>query len=254
METPEVAPTRLVARMPSAGARRALLELTLQNPTDTRLRLRRQDAVLVELSSGADRLTARARALGVLEPGAAGSARVHIDVPPLAPPGEYAGTLEIAGQRRAIALVIPLRQRVAVAPGRVVLAGDAERPVVALSFTNHGNTEAIVAEPAAVRLDPRERTCRALRRALELAAAPDKPVPIVEALVRAAAEGAAADPILVGTLTDGPVTLAPGETRLVRLTLRVPRTPRGSYRGRLVIGGRPLLVDIHSTGHNGGEA
>ncbi|MFO0756027.1 MAG: hypothetical protein U0359_06030 [Byssovorax sp.] len=252
METPETVPTRLVARMPAAESPSAVLEVPLSNPTDKRLRLRRRSPIKVELSSGTTRVTTRAEARGVLGPNETGSASVDIEVPPLAPPGEYTGTLEVAGQAHPIRLIIPLRQRVDVMPGRVVLAGDDERPVIALSITNHGNTPVTVVEPAPVRLEPQDRTCFALRRALEIAAAPDASRPMLEALVRAAAESAAADPILVGMLADGPVSLAPGETKLVHLTLRVPSTERGSYRGTLALAGHPFDVEIYSTGHKRG--
>jgi len=241
----------LVAR---AAAESAAFAVPVTNAAEVRLHLHRVPVSRVELRSERATVTAEARLRGILRPGESRTCRLRLDLPPGTPPGEYEGELSVLGEPTKLRVVVAPAHDVEVRPRRLVceVARDGHH-LVALSLANRGNVPVTVHHPITVRAEPRDRSCRVLRSALARSTSTEPPGPIFDALLRAAADSTDSDPILAAQIEGAPFELAPGEARLVRMTLRISIAERGVYRALLDVAGTRVRVDIHARHGKGGE-
>lgn len=250
MERLEHEPHRLRLR---TSATKASFRVPLDNPSESRLRLRRRDPVPVELVSEAGRVVATARIAGKAAAGASSEAKLSVELPPTAPPGRYVGTVTAGASKVPVVVHVPVKRSLAVLPDTVFVevARDGNEKAELL-LVNDGNVPIEVGHPAAVVLEPRDRSCRILRRALVLTEE-EKGIAPLDALVRASAESTKADTLLAARIEGAPFVLEPGESRHVVLTLRIRIASRGVHRARLAIAGTRVRIEVHAHHVPGGE-
>ena len=161
MERLEHEPRRLRLR---SSATKASFRVPLENPSESRLRLRRRDPVPLELVSESGRVVATARLAGKAEAGGSSEAKLSLELPPSAPPGRYVGTVTAGGSKVPVVVHVPVKRSLSVLPDTVVLEVERDGHEKAeLLLVNDGNVAIEVGHPAAVVLEPRDRSCRIIR-------------------------------------------------------------------------------------------
>ena len=217
-----------------AGPPRAIRgEFRLQNPTDEKLVVRRP--VFRAAAPPKGRKTARADGAAaaalpegglvlrriVMRPGQARPVPVSLELDPRLPPGTYHAELAINDQSRSVVIHVTEDIDLSVTPDEIVLSNEAGAKVTRrLVFTNRGNVPVTVRKIGTVVLDDDLAHCRALRGALDDVGDTMKGLDDF-----AAALGRRYKKLyetLVIKVQNTAVTLAPGETQTVELTITLP--------------------------------
>jgi hypothetical protein len=224
------------------------VKLTFEAPREGLEDLPRRVRTSVNVVSETGSLKWAMRARGRIQPGDESPIQMKVSIPEFTPPGRYRCGCVLAGREVTGHVIVSEQVRVRVAPNRIVCNDDDERNAHTLTLVNQGNVPVKVLNPQPVILEPRERTCVVLRQALATCQERDSlgAAAFADALVRAAADSVSRDTLLAASLAGAPFELSPGESRLVPLTLRIPRPERGVYRARLYIAGAKIRVEVHS--------
>ena len=181
----------------------------------------------------------------LVRPGESRPVPVALELDPRTPPGTYHAELMIDDQRRAVVMHVTENVALELAPEDVVLPNRAgekfKRTVV---FTNHGNVAVPIRALGTVVLDEELVHCRALRGAL------DDVGDTMESLDDFMAALGKRYKRLYETLAlkvqNEAVTLAPGDTRAVELTITLPEKleARSRYTGYAAISTNSLSFAI----------
>jgi hypothetical protein len=228
-----------------AGPPRAIRgEFRLQNPTAEKVIVHRP---VFRAAAPAGRKAARAGVAAlpeaglvmrriVMRPGQARPVPVALELDPRTPPGTYHAELSINDQSRSVVIHVTEEIELTVTPDEVVLAsepgGKVQRRLV---FTNRGNVPIPVRSLGTVVLEDELAHCRALRGALDDVGDTMKGLDDF-----AAALGRRYKKLyetLVLKVQNSAVTLAPGETQAIDLTITLPENldSRARYVGTAAI-------------------
>jgi hypothetical protein len=215
-----------------AGPPRAIRgEFRLENPTDEKVIVRQPLFRAVAPKGKKAARAAEAAALPetglalrriVMRPGQARPVPVALQLDPRLPPGTYHAELAINDQSRSVVIHVTEDIDLDVTPDQVILANaPGEKVKRTLVFTNRGNVPIAIGTVGTVVLDDDLAHCRALRGALEDVGDTMKGLDDF-----AAALGRRYKKLyetLVLKVQNGAVTLAPGETQAVDLTITLPK-------------------------------
>jgi hypothetical protein len=198
--------------------------VTLRNTSEQRLTIRRCrvnsiDEILAP-EAGLQATLGSTRVPG----GATTTTEIVLELPSSTAPGEYRASLEISGVPFEARIVITEVMDLEISPARLIVENDPSRKITRrVVVRNIGNMSLIIGEIGAVVLDDELMDCRTLRGALaELTGSEVSIGRVIGALAsnaHAALEQAGA--LRVHNAT-GRQTIAPGETELLNLEIRVP--------------------------------
>jgi hypothetical protein len=180
-----------------------------------------------------------------LRPGHSRKVSLSLAVPPHTQPGEYQAELTIGTQTRPVLVHVTEQISLSISPSRLVLENRAGATAIRqVLFTNQGNVPLTIGEIGAVPLDDDLLVCRTLRAALKsldekLAQESGRPQTsdyLGEVALQAKEVLDRAGALRVHN-QEGAVALAPGESRLITLEIRVPDTleRRSRYRGQAAV-------------------
>ncbi|HEX9371562.1 MAG TPA: hypothetical protein VF897_11170 [Roseiflexaceae bacterium] len=175
---------------------------------------------LQQPEAGKTALAAQATISAILLPGQAQHVRVTLDVDRHAPPGEYHGELEIAGQTRPVVLHITEAVRLAISPDTVVIDREAGATVVRrVVFGNDGNVPLTIGAIGRIELGEELLLAEAL--------ADGEPSHSIETLLSATVREPPRRIVRPAGFLEvrnlaGPVVLQPGEVRPLDLEIRTP--------------------------------
>lgn len=161
---------------------------------------------------------------------------LSIALDPTTPPGTYEAELEIDGEERQVLVHVTEDVSLVLEPAELVLAhrpgGKVEKQVV---FRNTGNVPVTIRSIGTVVLDEELAHCRALRGAL--ADVGDTMKNLDDFVVALGRRYRAIYETLALKVHNEKVTLAPGTTEVVTLTIAVPEKlePRSRYSGYAAI-------------------
>lgn len=202
----------------------------MRNPTGERLRLR--EAVLrggIERVLGASAQPPLSDM--VLFAGQDRLATLTVAVDPYAPPGEYAGELEVAGHVRPFVLTVLEKVDLRISPTPVVvqnLPGETLTKQVVLE--NRGNVPLTIAEIGPIALDDELFECHALRATAKVVDENDKNLQkiLAEILIQG---GKIIEEMGLLRIRNQEVVMEPGDIVTLSLEVRVPDkiSPRGRY-------------------------
>jgi hypothetical protein len=104
-----------------------------------------------------------------------GSSEVRLHLPPETPPGRYGGHASVAGEQRAVVIVVEPHSRLRVRPAQTFVATSAGASAdFMIELTNAGNVAFDVPKTSTFDLDSSEGQDRALGRALRAQLEPDE--------------------------------------------------------------------------------
>ncbi len=214
-----------------AGPPRAIRgELRLENPTDAKVVVRQPllRAVAPKGRKGARAEIAALPEAGlamrriVMRPGQARPVPVALQLDARTPPGTYHAELAINDQSRSVVIHVTEDIDVDVTPDEVVLANQpGEKVKRTLVFTNRGNVDIPIGTIGTVVLEDELAHCRALRGALDDVGDTMKGLDDF-----AAALGRRYKKLyqtLVLKVQNDAVTLAPGDTKAIDVTITMPK-------------------------------
>lgn len=170
---------------------------------------------------------------------------VALSLDPRTPPGTYHLELQVQDQMRAVVMHVTEHVSLHVSPETVVLPNlPGEKVTKAVVFTNHGNVPVQVRTIGTIVLDDELASCRALRGALS-----DVGDTMTTLDEFAAALGKRLKTIyetMVLKVQNPTVTLEPGETQSVTLTIALPANldKRARYSGYAAISTSSLAFTI----------
>lgn len=172
----------------------------------------------------------------IMRPGQSRPVPVALTLDPRTPPGTYHAQLEINGQQRTVVMHVTEDVTLTIAPSELVLqcapGAKIKKRVV---FTNDGNTPISIRSIGTVVLDEELVHCRALRGALQEAG--DTTEGINDFFKVLAKRYKKLYDTLVLKVSNAAVTLQPGETQAVDLTITLPEKleSRSRYTGYAAI-------------------
>ena len=214
-------------------------EFRVQNATTEKLSVR--DAVLRSAAAtgrGKKRLEAAASLLPeaghvlrriLVRPGQSRPVPVALELDPRTPPGTYHAELMLNDQRRDVVLHVTENVSLEIAPDEIVLPNRAgEKFTRTVVFTNHGNVDVPIRALGTVVLDEELIHCRALRGAL--ADVGDTMESLDDFAVALGKRYKQLYETLVLKVQNHAVTLAPGDTQAVELTITLPEKLEGRSR------------------------
>jgi hypothetical protein len=178
----------------------------------------------------------------------AGQARpvpIALALDPTTPPGTYEAELDVNGEMRSVVMHVTEDATFSIAPQELVIPsrpGDkVEKQVV---FSNGGNVPLSVKSIGTVVLDEELAHCRALRGAL--ADVGETMKNLDDFVVALGRRYRAIYETLALKVQNEKVTIAPGETRALTLTITVPEKlePRSRYTGHAAISTGTLTFTV----------
>jgi hypothetical protein len=181
----------------------------------------------------------------VVRPGQLRSVPVALALDPRTPPGTYNADLNIDGQQRNVILHVTEDVVLSIAPREIVIAnrsgGRVHKRVV---LTNEGNVPVTVRPIGVVVLDEELAHCRALRGALEDVGETMKSLD--DFAVALGRRYRALYQTLALRVQSPDVTIPPGETQAVDLTIALPEKlePRSRYTGYAAISTSTLTFTV----------
>lgn len=236
-------------------------ELRLQNPTDRKVIVRepRVRPALAAAATGNKNKKKAAAAPApavlaespmvmrriVMRPGQSRPVPVALTLDPRTPPGTYHAELEIQGQQRTVVMHVLEEVSLTIAPQEIVLPNrPGEKVTKSVVFTNEGNMPVSVRSLGTVVLDEELVHCRALRGALsDVGETMEKLDDFVAALGRRYRK---LYETLVLKVQNTAVTVEPGQTQAVELTITLPEKleSRSRYSGYAAISTNSLTFTI----------
>lgn len=181
----------------------------------------------------------------VVRPGQSRPVAVAVGLDPRTPPGTYNAALDIDGQQRTVIVHVTEDVALSIAPREIVIAnrsgGRVQKRVV---LTNDGNVPITVRPIGVVVLDEELAHCRALRGALEDVGATMKNLD--DFAVALGKRYRALYQTLALRVQSQEVTIAPGDTQAVDLTIALPEKlePRSRYTGYAAISTSTLTFTV----------
>ena len=170
---------------------------------------------------------------------------LSLTLDPRTPPGTYQAELDVNGEQRSVVVHVTEDVALALSPDEIVLPGRAgekfEKRVV---FTNEGNVPVHVKALGAVVLEDEAAHCRALRGALQDVGDTMKNLDDF-AVALGRRYRAIYDTIALRVQNDE-VTVAPGETQAIDLTITLPEKleKRARYSGTAAISTSTLTFKV----------
>jgi hypothetical protein len=256
---------RKTALMPDAGEPLVLVgpprqvrgQFLVQNPTERKI-IVRQPRLKAAAATGrgkAAAASAKASAAAlpevlalrriIVRPGQARPVPVALALDPRTPPGTYQGELDMDGEQRSVVMHITEDVELSIAPDEIVLPGrPGEKFQKQVVFTNEGNVAVDVKALGAIVLEDEAAHCRALRGALADVADTMKNLDDF-AVALGRRYRAIYDTIALRVQNDA-VTVAPGETKAIDLTITLPEKldKRARYTGSAAISTSTLAFKV----------
>ena len=165
----------------------------------------------------------------LVRPGQSRPVPVALELDPRTPPGTYHAELMIDDQRRAVVMHVTENVSLELAPDDIVLPNRAgEKFTRTVVFTNHGNVAIPIRALGTVVLDEELVHCRALRGAL--ADVGDTMESLDDFVVALGKRYKHLYETLAIRVQNDAVTLEPGDTRAVELTITLPDKLEGRSR------------------------
>jgi hypothetical protein len=181
----------------------------------------------------------------IVRPGRARPVPVALALDPHTPPGTYHARLDVEGEQRTVVMHVTEDVALSIAPQEIVIAnGPGEKIQKQVVFTNDGNVPVSVKTIGAVVLDDELAHCRALRGALADVGHTMKNLD--DFAVALGRRYQALYETLVLRVQNEEVTVAPGETKAVDLTITLPEKLelRSRYKGYAAISTSTLTFTI----------
>ena len=181
----------------------------------------------------------------VVRPGQSRPVPIALTLDPTTPPGTYQAQLDVDGEMRTVVMHVTEDASFSIAPDELVLPNrPGEKVQKQVVFTNHGNVPLSVRTIGTVVLDEELAHCRALRGALDEVG--DTMKNLDDFLVALGKRYKAIYATLVLKVQNDKVTVAPGETKPVDLTITLPERlePRSRYTGYAAISTGTLTFTI----------
>ena len=222
-------------------------EFVVRNPTERKIIVRQP--VLKAAAPATGRAKAAAAKAGIaalpetvalrrikVRAGQSRPVPLSLTLDPRTPPGTYQAELDVNGEQRSVVVHVTEDVALALSPDEIVLPGRAgekfEKRVV---FTNEGNVPVHVKALGAVVLEDDAAHCRALRGALQDVGDTMKNLDDF-AVALGRRYRAIYDTIALRVQNDE-VTVAPGETQAIDLTITLPEKleKRARYAGTVAI-------------------
>jgi hypothetical protein len=263
-QPPERPSTRQGAVLPDAAEPLVLIgpprgvrgEFRVQNPTERKIIVRQP---LLKRAAAATRgkgAAAKAAAAAIPEeslalrrivvrPGQSRPVPIALTLDPATPPGTYEAQLDVDGEQRTVLMHITEDASFSISPNELVLPNHpGEKVKKQVVFTNDGNVDLSVRTIGTVVLDEELAHCRALRGALDDVG--DTMKNLDDFLVALGKRYKAIYATLVLKVQNDKVTVAPGETTAVDLTITLPEKlePRSRYTGYAAISTGTLTFTI----------
>jgi hypothetical protein len=197
--------------------------------------------------SGTEGLPAAAVALRriIVRPGQSRPVPLAVALDPNTPPGTYQAELDIDGEQRTVVMHVTEDVALSITPQELVIANRAgEKVKKRVVFTNDGNVPIKVKSIGVVVLDEELAHCRALRGAL--ADVGDTMKTLDDFAVALGHRYRAAYETLALKVQNEEVTVAPGETQAVDLSIALPEKMerRSRYTGYAAISTGTLTFTI----------
>jgi hypothetical protein len=231
-------------------------EFVVRNPTERKIIVRQP--VLKAAAPATGRAKAAAAKAGIaalpetvalrrikVRAGQSRPVPLSLTLDPRTPPGTYQAELDVGGEQRSVVVHVTEDVALALSPDEIVLPGRAgekfEKRVV---FTNEGNVPVHVKAIGAVVLEDEAAHCRALRGALQDVGDTMKNLDDF-AVALGRRYKAIYDTIALRVQNDE-VTVAPGETRPIDLTITLPEKldKRARYSGTAAISTSTLTFKV----------
>jgi hypothetical protein len=181
----------------------------------------------------------------VVRPGQSRPVPVALALDPRTPPGTYNADLDIDGQQRTVIVHVTEDVALSIAPREIVIANRAGgRVQKRIVLTNEGNVPITVRPIGVVVLDEELAHCRALRGALEDVGETMKNLD--DFAVALGRRYRALYQTLALRVQSPEVTIPPGETQAVDLTIALPDKlePRSRYSGYAAISTSTLTFTV----------
>lgn len=181
----------------------------------------------------------------VVRPGQSRPVAVALALDPRTPPGTYNADLDIDGQQRNVILHVTEDVALSIAPQELVIANrSGERVRKRVVLTNEGNVPITVRPIGVVVLDEELAHCRALRGALEDVG--ETMQNLDDFAVALGRRYRAIYQTLALRVQSPEVTIPPGETQAVDLTIVLPEKlePRSRYTGYAAISTSTLTFTV----------
>jgi hypothetical protein len=228
-------------------------EFLVRNPTERKIIVRQP-----VLKAAAPPRTARAAKAGITalpETVALGRIKVRagqsrpvplsLTLDPRTPPGTYQAELDVDGEQRSVVVHVTEDVALTLSPDEIVLPGRAgEKFAKRVVFTNEGNVPVQVNTLGAVVLEDEAAHCRALRGALQDVGETMKNLDDF-AVALGRRYRALYDTIAL-RVQNAEVTVEPGETRAIDLTITLPEKleKRARYSGTAAISTSTLTFKV----------
>jgi hypothetical protein len=230
-------------------------EVRLHNPGEQKLVLRdarvRSEALKIARVGAPTAPAELALRRIVLRGGQSRSLPFQVPMSPHTPPGEYRGQIEVGGRTREVVMHVTEVVRLEISPDPLVVRNSPGETITKRAvFTNSGNVALTIGDIGAVALDDVLRECRTNRAAI--AAIGDKVGKLDEYIAELARQTKVAleqSGNLRVHLSEGELTLEPGEVRPVELSVRIPDSldRRARYVGVAAIYNANLTFDVVPT-------
>jgi hypothetical protein len=258
-------PDRQKALLPDASEPLVLIgpprgvrgEFRIQNPTAEKI-IVKQPLLKRAVAAGRGKTAAAAKAASaalpaeslalrriVVRPGQSRPVPISLALDPTTPPGTYQAELEVEGELRTVVMHVTEDVTFSITPDDLVLPNHAgEKVQKQVVFTNHGNVPLSIRNIGTVVLDEELAHCRALRGALDEVG--DTMKSLDDFLVALGKRYKAIYATLVLKVQNEKVTVAPGETRALDLTITLPEKleARSRYTGYAAISTGTLTFTI----------
>ena len=231
-------------------------ELVVRNPTERKIIVRQP--VLKAAAPATGRAKAAAAKAGIaalpeivalrrikVRAGQSRPVPLSLTLDPRTPPGTYQAELDVAGEQRSVVVHVTDDVALALSPDEIVLPGRAgEKFETRVVFTHEGNVPVQVKAIGAVVLEDDAAHCRALRGALQDVGDTMKNLDDF-AVALGRRYKAIYDTIALRVQNDE-VTVAPGETRPIDLTITLPEKldKRARYNGTAAISTSTLTFKV----------
>jgi hypothetical protein len=181
----------------------------------------------------------------IMRPGQARPIPVSLTLPSHTPPGTYYAQLDINGQQRTVVMHVTEEVSLTIDPEEIVLPhAPGEKIRKRVIFTNDGNTPVNIRSLGTVILDDELLHCRALRAALVEAG--DTTEGVDDFFVVLARRYKKLLETLILKVQNQAVTLEPGDTQAIELTITLPEKldARTRYSGIAAISTSNLTFTI----------
>jgi hypothetical protein len=230
-------------------------ELVVRNPTERKIIVRQPVLKAAAPAAGRSKAAAKAGITALPETVAlrrikvrAGQSRpvpLSLTLDPRTPPGTYQAELDVNGQQRSVVVHVTEDVALVFSPDEIVLPGrPGEKFEKRVVFTNEGNVPVDVKTIGAVVLEDDAAHCRALRGALHDVGDTMKTLDDFAAALGRRYR-AIYDTIAL-RVQNNEVTIAPGETQPIDLTITLPEKldKRARYSGTAAISTSTLTFKV----------